>query len=114
MKGHKPLAQQKEDLMKKKAEEVDVKIFKIPEEIYEDFQDINDQNEQMFEFVSYQLVSNFLERICLKIKPAGTESLEKTEEKESVPKGEVSGDSTKESSKDNDEEMKDIEKKEDD
>jgi len=69
MKGTKPIAQQKEDYEKKKAEEIDVKIFKIPEELFADFKDINDSNEEMFEFVSYQLVCNFLERICLKIKP---------------------------------------------
>ena len=69
MKGVKPIAEQKKDLEKKKEGEVDAKIFKIPEEMYEDFRDLNDTNEDMFEFVSYSLICNFLEKICLKIKP---------------------------------------------
>jgi len=79
---------QKDEREKNKVEEVEVKIFKIPEVIYEDFKDIeiDHRNEELFEFVSYQLVCNFIERICLKIKPIVAEDADKKVEVESDSK----------------------------
>ena len=76
LKGFQTNAKQKEIADKKKAEEDAVKIFRIPPEMFEDFQEIDDNNEQLFEFVAYQLVCDFLEHVCLRVAPAGGEAEE--------------------------------------
>ena len=62
MKGYKNT----EDLKKLKNEEpededANVKHFKLPNEMFEDFEEIDHNNEQMFEFVAYNVVISYLE-----------------------------------------------------
>lgn len=67
IKGQKVTSQiEKEEEEREK--EAEVKIFKVPSEVYQDFEELDEANEDMFEVVSYSLIIQFLEHICLKIK----------------------------------------------
>ena len=62
MKGIKPISQQKEEA----TEDDGTKIFKIPPEMFEDFKEIDHNNEELFEYLAYSIVISFLEKCCLK------------------------------------------------
>ena len=62
MKGYK----NQDELKKLKDEEpeeedANAKHFKLPAEMFEDFEEIDHNNEEMFEFVAYHVVINYLE-----------------------------------------------------
>lgn len=68
IRGIKPLDQQKNDLDEDAPKDDNTKIFKIPDELFEDYKDINEHNEDMFVFIAYNLVIEYLETACLRIK----------------------------------------------
>ena len=69
IKGQKVTSQiEKEKEEEEREKEAEVKIFKVPSEVYQDFEELDEANEDMFEVVSYSLIIQFLEHICLKIK----------------------------------------------
>lgn len=51
-------------------------IIKVPADIFEDFQEINQDNEDLFEYLAYQIVINYLEKKCLQNKPIWNIELE--------------------------------------
>lgn len=53
------------DQQKSESKEIEPKIFKIPAEIFEDFSEIENDKEDLFEYLAYQIVINFLEKSCL-------------------------------------------------
>jgi hypothetical protein len=61
MKGIKPL----KDQQKEEKKEQEPRIFKLPAEVFKDFEEIDDENEEMFEYVAFQVVIEYLERCCL-------------------------------------------------
>lgn len=61
MKGIKPLDEQD----KPKDDKKEPKIFKLPAEQFADFEEIDDENEDMFEYVAFHTVIEYLERCCL-------------------------------------------------
>ena len=71
MKGIKPVSLQREEILKAKEaqdhNDDNVKIFRIPVEHFDDFTIINENNEDMFEFLAFQLVIAYLEKRCLQI-----------------------------------------------
>lgn len=82
IKGQKVLSQQEKDKLEEdrdKQKEDEVKIFRVPAEVYKDFEELDEANEDMFEVVSYSLIIQFLEHICLKIKHDPEISERKTE-----------------------------------
>jgi hypothetical protein len=67
MKGYK----NQDELKKLKDEEpeeedANAKHFKLPTAMFEDFEEIDHNNEEMFEFVAYHVAINYLEQACLK------------------------------------------------
>jgi hypothetical protein len=70
MKGMKPLSEQ-EKLNDKPEDEV--KIFKIPAKMFEEFETIDDNNEELFEYMAFNVVIEFLNRTC-GLKEAETEA----------------------------------------
>ena len=69
IKGQKVMSQQEKDkLQDERDKEDEVKIFKVPQEVFQDFEELDEANEEMFEVVSFSLIIQFLEHICLKIK----------------------------------------------
>jgi hypothetical protein len=64
MKGMKPNSQQP----KEEDKENDANILKVPNEIFEDFHEINEENEDLFEFLAYSIIINFLEKKCIDLK----------------------------------------------
>lgn len=71
MKGYKPIAQQKEDFEKANEDDGENKIFRIPAEVFEDFKEIDHENEELFEYVAFTIVIQFLEKCCLKLEQDG-------------------------------------------
>ena len=80
MKGMKPISEQ-EKLVEKP--EDDVKIFKLPASLFEDFGEIDDNNEEMFEHLAFSVVIEFLNKTC------GLEMAETEAHKQEPPKFEV-------------------------
>lgn len=71
MKGMKSLdaiKKQEEERLEKEGEDPDkdVKMFKLPAAMFEDFAEIDHRNDEMFEFLAFNVVINYLEQICLK------------------------------------------------
>ena len=67
MKGIKPVdMQQKEiDAQADDQEDKNVRIFKIPESMFEEFTEVDSRNEEMFEYLAYHTVIAYLEKTCL-------------------------------------------------
>lgn len=61
MKGIKPL----EDQQREEKKDNEPKIFRLPPELFQDFEELDHENEEMFEYVAYQVVIEYLERCCL-------------------------------------------------
>ena len=70
MKGHQPVEERKKNDLPKTEEEKSAnepKIFKIPEDMFLEFANIDHMNEDMFEYVASQLVVQYLQVNCLRI-----------------------------------------------
>ena len=66
MKGIKPVdMQQKEKEDEEDQDAKNVKIFKIPENMFEEFQEVDQRNEEIFEYLAYNVVIAYLEKTCL-------------------------------------------------
>lgn len=61
MKGIKPISEQEKIVEK---QDDDVKIFKIPAKMFEEFENIDDNNEEMFEYIAFNVVIEFLNTTC--------------------------------------------------
>jgi hypothetical protein len=72
LKGFKPLEQQQKEL--EKDPKNDPFIFKLPAELFVDFEEIDQNNDEMFEYVAYNLVIEYLERVCLKVEAGISEA----------------------------------------
>ena len=74
MKGLKTLDQQKENQAKEEVKPDEPKIFVIPNEMFAEFEELDHENEDMFEYVAYHVVIEYLEKCCLKIDEAVAET----------------------------------------
>ena len=61
MKGMKPLSEQDKVIDKTEDE---VKIFRIPAKMFEEFENIDDNNEELFEYMAFNVVIEFLQTTC--------------------------------------------------
>ena len=64
MKGIKVGDQEKQ---KEETKEVEPSILRIPEDMMKEFEELDHRNEEMFEFVAFSIVIEFLEKRCLRI-----------------------------------------------
>ena len=62
MQGFDPNLNIEED---KSNNEIAPKIIKIPEEVFEDFKEINEENENLFEYVATEIVIHYI-KFCIK------------------------------------------------
>lgn len=67
MKGLKPESLQQRIQESCEFEADQVNIFQIPAEIFEDFKEIDEKNIEMFEFLAYQIVINFITKKCIEL-----------------------------------------------
>ena len=81
LKGYKPTAS-KEGEKKEKTDKIEPTIFKVPKETFEGFEEINDDNEELFEYVAANIVIGYIENCLLHLELVEEETPkeEKTEE----------------------------------
>jgi hypothetical protein len=60
MKGIKPISEQE----KLTNAEEEVKIFRIPPDMFKEFEEIDDNNETSFEYIAFKMVIEYLNNTC--------------------------------------------------
>lgn len=62
MKGVKPMSEEERS---KAAKKYEPQIFRVPKETFDDFDDLHEHNEDLFEYMATQVIISYLEECCL-------------------------------------------------